>query len=290
MDNDPILEIRRVRKIFPGQGRQDAVVALDEVNLSLGAGEFVAIVGPSGSGKSTLIDLIAGFTRPTSGEVMVQGVPVRAPGPDRVVVFQDHAVFPWYTALDNVAYGLRRQGMHRHQARRLALEALALVGLKEFAHAYPSTLSGGMRQRVAFARAIVLRPAILLLDEPFASLDAATRSRLQDELVDLWQQFDWTVVFVTHTLAEAVYLADRVIVLERPPVGLRAIENIDLPRPRKLLDAKLLEQTDNLSRIMSGSPDAFDGDRQHDETGNDAKETLCAGSKRDFFFSCNSLQ
>ncbi|WP_028317764.1 ABC transporter ATP-binding protein [Desulfobulbus elongatus] len=262
MTNDPILELRQVRKVFPEQGRQEAVVALDGLDLILNAGEFVAIVGASGSGKSTLVDLVAGFTQPTSGTVTVKGKPVRAPGPDRVVVFQDHAVFPWYTALDNVAYGLRRQGMRRRRARERAREALCQVGLQDFAHAYPAALSGGMRQRVALARALVLRPDILLLDEPFASLDAVMRSRLQDELTGLWRQFGWTVLFVTHILTEAVYLADRVVVLDRPPSGLRAIERIGLPRPRNRLDARLAEQTEELRARMGGSLDTFNGETQ----------------------------
>lgn len=260
MINDPILELRQVRKVFPGQGRQEAVVALDGLDLTLNTGEFVAIVGASGSGKSTLIDLVAGFSQPTFGTVTVKGKPVRAPGPDRVVVFQDHAVFPWYTALDNVAHGLRRQGMRSRQASELAWETLSQVGLTDFAHAYPATLSGGMRQRVALARALVLRPDILLLDEPFASLDAVIRSRLQDELTELWQRFGWTVLFVTHILSEAVYLADRVVVLDRPPSGLRTIERIMLPRPRNRLDARLTQQTEELKARMDGYLDALNSE------------------------------
>ena len=260
MINDPILELRQVRKVFPGQGRQEAVVALDGLDLTLNTGEFVAIVGASGSGKSTLIDLVAGFAHPTSGTVTVKGKPVLTPGPDRVVVFQDHAVFPWYTALDNIAYGLRRQGMRSRQARGLAQEALSQVGLTDFTHAYPATLSGGMRQRVALARALVLRPDILLLDEPFASLDAVIRSRLQDELTELWQRFGWTVLFVTHILSEAVYLADRVVVLDRPPSGLRTIERIMLPRPRNRLNAQLTQQTEELKARMDGYLDALNGE------------------------------
>ena len=254
MTSEPLLELRQVRKVFAGQGRQEPVVALDGMDLSVTAGEFVSIVGASGSGKSTLLDLIAGFTRPTSGSVAVGGKPVRAPGPDRVVVFQDHAVFPWFTALDNVAYGLRRQGVRRRPARQQAEQALSQVGLGEFAHAYPARLSGGMRQRVALARALVLRPRILLLDEPFASLDAITRARLQDELTALWQQCRWTVLFVTHILAEAVYLADRVVVLDRPPVGLRGQERIRLARPRDRHDPRLGEQTDGLKKQLAGFP------------------------------------
>lgn len=256
MPRPALLELRQVGKVFPGQGRQEAVAALAGVDLSLAAGEFVAIVGASGSGKSTLMHLVAGFLSPSSGTVTVDGAPVRVPGPDRVVVFQDHAVFPWFTALDNVAYGLRRQGLGRAAARRQAGLALARVGLEDFFHAYPATLSGGMRQRVALARALVLQPKILLLDEPFAALDAVTRSDLQDALLALWRQCGWSVLFVTHLLEEAVYLADRVVVLDRPPAGVRAVERVDVPRPRRRRDSRLAAQTE---RLRSELPGCLDG-------------------------------
>ncbi len=235
----PLLELRQVSKIFGGQDGRADVTALRGLNLTLHAGEFLAVVGASGSGKSTLIDLAAGFTRPSAGEVLLEGRAVAGPGPDRVVVFQDHAVFPWYTAEGNVAYGLRRQGVSRAEARARACEALEQVGLKDFVKAWPVSLSGGMRQRVALARALVLRPSILLLDEPFASLDVMTRHRLQDQLVALWRQYGWSVIFVTHMLDEAVHLADRVVVLHRPPYGLGCQENVVAPRPRRRDDAAL---------------------------------------------------
>lgn len=251
MGSDQGLLLRGVGKIFPGRGRQGDVPALEGLDLEVAGGEFLAIVGPSGCGKSTLIDLVAGFTLPTSGSITIQGAPVHGPGPDRVVVFQDHAVFPWYTALGNVAYGLRRRGATRREARSRAREALVRVGLGDFIHAYPATLSGGMRQRVALARALVLRPRILLLDEPFASLDSATRFRLQDELIEIWREYCWTVLFVTHTLGEAVYLADRVVVLDRAPTGVRVVEAIDVPRPRDRRDPRLLCLSERLSACMA---------------------------------------
>jgi NitT/TauT family transport system ATP-binding protein len=236
---EPLLRLRGVGKAFGRRGQQPGVVALEGIDLDLAPGEFLAVVGPSGSGKTTLLDLVAGFTAPTSGALTLRGRPVTGPGPDRAVVFQDHAVFPWYTALGNVAYGLRRQGVPRPEARRRAQEALAQVGLAGFAHAYPATLSGGMRQRVALARALVLQPDLLLLDEPFASLDQANRQRLQDELLSLWQRHGWAVIFVTHALAEAVYLSDRIVALQRPPLGLCACVSVDLPRPRARAGAAL---------------------------------------------------
>lgn len=236
------------------------MVALDALDLTVRKGEFVAIVGPSGCGKTTLIDLVAGFTKPTSGAITAGGRPVLGASPERVVVFQDHAVFPWYTALGNVAYGLRRQGIPRREARMRAHEALVRVGLGDFVHAYPVTLSGGMRQRVALARTLVLRPAILLLDEPFGSLDANTRVRLQDELLALWGDYGWTVLLVTHTLVEAVYLADRVVVLDRPPMGLHHIEVVNLPRPRERANTRLVTHIDQLKCIIGNSLDREDND------------------------------
>ncbi|MEZ4600091.1 MAG: ABC transporter ATP-binding protein [Syntrophotaleaceae bacterium] len=260
MSTEISLALDHVGKVFPGQGRQGGVTALSGLELEIKRGEFVAVVGPSGCGKSTLIDLLAGFTRPTSGSILAAGRPVTGPGPDRVVVFQDHAVFPWYTAIGNVAYGLRRQGVPRQEARKRAGEALVRVGLGEFLHAHPFALSGGMRQRVALARALVLNPEVLLLDEPFAALDAVTRARLQDELTALWMEFGWTVIFVTHTLAEAVYLADRVVMLDRPPAGLRGIESVDLPRPRHRRDARLIEYVERLDERLGGRPEDANGE------------------------------
>lgn len=260
MTTEIALELRHVGRVYPGQGLQGGIVALDGFELMVRKGEFVVIIGPSGCGKSTLIDLIAGFIEPTSGTILADGVPLAGPGPDRVVVFQDHAVFPWYTAVGNVAYGLRRQGVPKPEADERAMEALRKVGLGDFVHAYPATLSGGMRQRVALARALILRPRVLLLDEPFAALDAITRVRLQDELIALWREFGWTVVFVTHTLSEAVYLADRVVVLDRPPVGTRVIEIIVLPRPRQRKDRRLIELVEYLSVSMG---DCLFGEEGH---------------------------
>jgi NitT/TauT family transport system ATP-binding protein len=167
-----------------------------------------------------------------------------------MVVFQDHAVFPWYTAQGNVAYGLLRQGVARREARVRAAEALVRMGLSDFLHAYPASLSGGMCQRVALARALVSQTDTLLLDEPFAALDTITRTRLQDDLLTLWEEYNWTIVFVTHNLAEAVYLADRVIVLDHSPVGLRGIESLELPRPRSRRDPSLLERVEHLDAWM----------------------------------------
>lgn len=254
----PLLELRQVSKVFNGQDASAHVTALSGLDLTLHAGEFLAVVGASGSGKSTLIDLVAGFIRPSAGEVLFQGRNVTGPGPDRVVVFQNHAVFPWYTAEGNVAYGLRRQGIRRKEARAQAREALAQVGLKDFVESWPVALSGGMRQRVALARALVLRPSILLLDEPFASLDVVTRHMLQDQLMALWRQWGWGVIFVTHMLDEAAYLADRIVVLNPPPHGLRGQEVVTVPRPRHRDEAALADIVAKLENHMRVGDDNID--------------------------------
>lgn len=241
-----ILRINDLQKVFPASGDTGQTVALGDLNLTVSAGEFLTVVGPSGGGKSTLINLIAGFIKPTRGQMLKNGLRINGPGPDRVVVFQDHAIFPWYTALENVAYGLRRQKLSRREIMKKASAALTLVGLAESAQMYPAAMSGGMRQRVALARALVLRPDILLLDEPFAALDAITRAHLQDELLKLWDIYGWTIIFVTHNLAEAVYLADRVVILNPPPQGLSEIIEINIPRPRTRQD----EQLESLSNKL----------------------------------------
>ncbi|MFW5750470.1 MAG: ABC transporter ATP-binding protein [Planctomycetota bacterium] len=247
---DKALRIRALSKTFAAVGAQGSCTALDRIDLDLEAGQFLAVVGPSGSGKSTLLDCIAGFERPSAGTIDCHGDRVRGPAPDRVVVFQDHAIFPWFTALGNVAYGLRRQGLRRGAARHRARAALEHMGLGAFAHAYPAALSGGMRQRVALARAWVLRPRLLLLDEPFAALDAGTRIRLQDDLLALWTELGCSVVFVTHTISEAVHLADRVVVLRPPPLGICADRTIGAPRPRDRRDSALGVLAEELTQAL----------------------------------------
>ncbi|WP_370631449.1 ABC transporter ATP-binding protein [Methylosinus sp. Sm6] len=220
------VELREVTVAY-GRG-----AGLTETSLVIRPGEFLCLLGPSGCGKSTALNVIGGFVAPTSGMALVDGERVCGPGPDRGVVFQHYSLFPWKTAQDNVAFGLRMRGASTAEARRLALDYLSSVGLARFARAYPSTLSGGMQQRVAIARALVTRPAVLLMDEPFGALDAQTRALMQEHLLEQWRDIRNTVVFVTHDLDEALFLGDRVVVLSAAPGRVLLDLRIDLPRPR----------------------------------------------------------
>jgi len=214
--------IRSVTKTF------GALTALDDVSLDIADGTFLSLVGPSGSGKSTLLDLLGGLATPTSGEVLIDGEPVRGPGLDRGVVFQQYALFPWRTARANVEFGLEGGSLGKRQRAERAREYLALVGLSGFEDRYPHELSGGMKQRVAIARSLAYDPAVLLMDEPFAALDAQTREQLQDELLRIWRRTGKTIVFVTHGIDEAVYLGQRVAVLTSRPGRLKAVVDVDL--------------------------------------------------------------
>jgi NitT/TauT family transport system ATP-binding protein len=210
------------------QPQATTLTALDKVSLDIKSGEFLSLVGPSGSGKSTLLDLLGGLSRPTIGEVLIDGTPVTGPGLDRAVVFQQYALFPWRTARANVEFGLEAQGVKRRLRQPKAREFLDLVGLSGFEERYPHELSGGMKQRVAIARSLAYDPDILLMDEPFAALDAQTRELLQDEVLRIWQATGKTIVFITHGIEEAVYLGQRVAVLTSRPGRLKQVIDIDL--------------------------------------------------------------
>ena len=216
------ISIRSVTKTF------GELIALDDVSLDIADGTFLALVGPSGSGKSTLLDLLGGLAKPTSGEVLIDGAPVTGPGLDRGVVFQQYALFPWRTARANVEFGLEGGSLGKRQRAERAREFLNLVGLSGFEDRYPHELSGGMKQRVAIARSLAYDPAVLLMDEPFAALDAQTRELLQDELLRIWRRTGKTIVFITHGIDEAVYLGQRVAVLTSRPGRLKDVVDIDL--------------------------------------------------------------
>src|SRR5436305_8820926 len=214
--------VDRVTHLYrPPRGRP--VLALDGVSLDVRAQEFLALLGPSGCGKSTLLYLIGGFLPTETGRIVIEGKPVAAPGPDRGIVFQHFALFPWKTVRANVLYGLERMGLAREERETRAQSFINLVGLTGFEDSYPSQLSGGMRQRTAIARTLAFDPKILLMDEPFGALDAQTRSLMQSELLRIWQRTPKTVIFVTHDVQEAVYLADRVAVMSARPGRIKAI-------------------------------------------------------------------
>ncbi|MEV5693786.1 ABC transporter ATP-binding protein [Micromonospora globbae] len=226
------LEISGLAKEYVDSYSGDRVTAIGEVTFTVEEGEFVSILGPSGCGKTTVLNIIAGFVEQTAGTVKVGGRVVDGPGPDRGVVFQNHALFPWKTVLGNAAFGLRMKGIPAARRREIALEHLELVGLAGFENRYPHELSGGMRQRLGVARVLANEPAVMLMDEPFASIDAQTRRKLQEDLTRVFELRRPTVFFVTHDIDEAVFLSDRVVVLSRRPSRVREIVTVDLPRPR----------------------------------------------------------
>jgi NitT/TauT family transport system ATP-binding protein len=245
----PHIEVRNVSLVYDTPG--GSVAGLGEVSFDIAASEFLCLLGPSGCGKTTLLNIMAGFLAPTGGQISIGGRPVSGHGMDRGIVFQDFAqLFPWRTALGNVAFGLEMKGMPRVERERVAMAQLALVKLEKFAGAYPHHLSGGMQQRVAIARALAYNPSVLLMDEPFAALDALTRDDMQRLLADVWRETRKTVIYVTHNVAEAVYLADRVVVMTPHPGTVKAQVPITLPRPRDPLSVNFLEFQKELLRQL----------------------------------------
>ena len=224
------LEIRGLNKSFP-YGREQRQV-LRDINLTLHDNEFVSLVGTSGCGKSTLLSIAAGLEGWDSGQVLVDGEPIGGAGLDRGVVFQSYTLLPWLNAQENIEFALKAAGRNRSDSRRIAEEHLHLVGLSDYAGAYPNELSGGMKQRVAIARALSYRPKILLMDEPFGALDAMTRHQMQELLTRIWESHRLTVMFVTHDIEEAVYLSDRIVVMGRGPGHIKTSFSVDLGRPR----------------------------------------------------------
>ena len=230
MTSDAI-NLTRVTKTFDGA---KPVRALDNVDLSIGNGQFAAIVGPSGCGKSTILNLVAGFEKATSGDVRVDGKPVRAPGPDRAVVFQEAALFPWLSVWENTIFSAKARGQPRSAYEDKAQHFLSRVGLSDFREHLPTQLSGGMKQRVGIARTLVMEPQLFLMDEPFGALDAQTRIDMQELLLSVWDELRRTVVFITHDVDEAILLADVVFVMSARPGRIRSRVPIELPRPRSI--------------------------------------------------------
>jgi NitT/TauT family transport system ATP-binding protein len=234
------IELRNISLKY--ESVENSVTALQDVSFSVESAEFLCVVGQSGCGKTTMLNLVAGFLKPTKGDILIGGKAVTGKGLDRGVVFQDFAqLFPWRTAQRNVEFGLEMKGVVKEEREQIALRFLRLVNLEKFARSYPHELSGGMQQRVAIARALAYNPAVLLMDEPFAALDALTREEMQRFLVDVWRETNKTVIYVTHNVAEAVYLADRVIVFSPHPGTVKSQVKIALPRPRDTLSVEFLE-------------------------------------------------
>jgi NitT/TauT family transport system ATP-binding protein len=239
MSNVPKVSLRNVSKVYASGGKR--FMAVKDVNLEIHDGEFLALVGPSGCGKSTLLNLIAGFERPDEGDVLFEGQPVTKPGPDRLVLFQEHGLFPWLTVQKNVEFGLKVKGVPQAERRERATHFLNMVHLQKFRKSYPFQLSGGMKQRAAIARALAVEPNMLLMDEPFSALDPRTRDILHLELQSIWMQTRKTIVFVTHSVEEAARLADRIVVLASQPGRIRKILPVPLAHPRDFLDPALVE-------------------------------------------------
>ncbi|KQX45976.1 ABC transporter ATP-binding protein [Paenibacillus sp. Root444D2] len=252
-----MITINNVNKFF-SQRKGTTYTALDQVSLTIKKGEFVSVVGPSGCGKSTLLNLIAGFEKVSSGTITVGGQKVTAPGADRIVVFQEHGLFPWLTVLDNVAFGLKQKGLSKKERYALAFEQIKAVHLSKFVDRYPHELSGGMKQRVAIARALVMDPDILLMDEPFAALDEQTRFILLKDLEEIWLKTGKTILFITHNIREAVILSDRVIVMATQPGRVKKEFAVQAARPHQsgdplihALENKIMEAlTDELEKVV----------------------------------------
>src|SRR6266852_5097763 len=252
------LKIEDITKTF--NGRAGIVEALHPVDVDVEAGEFVCLLGPSGCGKSTLLSIIAGLETPTSGAVFADGRKVRGPGTDRVLLFQEAALFPWLDVQHNVEFGLRQAGVSARERTTLAQHFIELVHLKGFERSYIHQLSGGMRQRVAIARALAIDPAVLLMDEPFGALDALTRDRLHAELEAIWATTYKTVLFVTHNVREAVALGDRVLVFSPRPGRIVGEFRINLPRPRSLEDHTLVDKAAEILTVLKGIPSDKSGE------------------------------
>jgi len=242
------ISVRGVHKVFQSGGQD--VHALKAIDLEIARGEFVCLLGPSGCGKSTLLNAVAGFSLPSAGGIDVEGVAITAPGPDRGMVFQEYALFPWMTVEQNIAFGLQIKKVSKPAIQAKVDELLAMLHLEDFRKRYPKDLSGGMRQRVAIARVLALDSPIMLMDEPFGALDALTRRNLQDELLRLWTELRKTILFVTHSIEEALYLADRTVVMTYRPGTIKRDMVIDLPRPRDVASPGFNALKKELSQLL----------------------------------------
>jgi NitT/TauT family transport system ATP-binding protein len=242
------IHINNVNKIFSTDGRE--VIALNDINMSIQSGEFICLLGPSGCGKSTLLNAVAGFSLPTTGSILVDGKPVQEPGPDRGMVFQEYALFPWMTVAENIAFGLEIKKQPKAIINEKVGSLLEMLNLQDFRDRYPKDLSGGMRQRVAIARVLALDSPIMLMDEPFGALDSLTRRNLQDELLRIWMELKKTIIFVTHSIEESIYLADRIVVMTYRPGSIKKIVNVTMSRSRDPSSAEFNNLKKELSQLV----------------------------------------
>jgi len=247
------IAIQGVHKVFESGGQE--VYALKAIDLEIPQGQFVCLLGPSGCGKSTLLNAVAGFSLPSAGTITVEDMPITEPGPDRGMVFQEYALFPWMTVEQNIAFGLQIKRLPKPDIQEKVASLLALLHLEDFRKRYPKDLSGGMRQRVAIARVLAIDSPILLMDEPFGALDALTRRNLQDELLRLWVELKKTILFVTHSIEEALYLADRTVVMTYRPGTVKRDLVIDLPRPRDVASPAFNALKKELSQLLMEEQD-----------------------------------
>jgi len=240
--------VNNVQKVFKTPGKD--VVALKDINLEIKAGEFVCLLGPSGCGKSTLLNAVAGFALPSAGAITVEGKTITGPGPDRGMVFQEYALFPWMTVGQNIAFGMEIQKKDKAEIDLTVNQLLDMLHLNDFRDRFPKDLSGGMRQRVAIARVLALDSPIMLMDEPFGALDALTRRNLQDELLRIWNKLGKTILFVTHSIEESIYLADRIVVMTYRPGTVKKDQTVDMPRPRDPSSAAFNDLKRELGRLV----------------------------------------
>ena len=243
------IEIKNINKSFEGKNKNLSV--LEDINLTINDGEFICLLGPSGCGKTTLLRLIAGLEHPTSGEIIANGEVVKKPSGDRAVIFQQYSLFPWLTVLQNVTFGLEMTKKGTKEENVAAAERyLESVGLIDFKDSYPHELSGGMKQRVAIIRSLLNHSPILLMDEPFSAVDMQTRHKLQEQLIGVWKRFDNTIVFVTHDVDEAVYLADKIVILDKNPGRISTIVEVDIERPRKRDSQEFIEIQESIVKDL----------------------------------------
>ena len=243
-----MLTVENLNKKYVSHGSETP--ALVDINLRIEEGEFVCLLGPSGCGKSTLLKIIAGLIPATSGRIAINGRPVSGPGPERAVVFQDYALFPWMTVRDNVEFGLEARKLPLAERREVSRRLLKVVGLSDFAERFPHQLSGGMKQRVSIARALAVDPSLLLMDEPFGALDAQTRQLLQDELLRIWREYRKTVVFVTHSIEEAIYLSDRIVVMTARPGRVKQVVMVPEARPRDMASIDMNQRQREVRAVL----------------------------------------